>query len=116
MQEGTAGNGNRIYLDDINFTYIPIGVNELTKSIRFNLYPNPTTAETFVKFTLSDAAKIKISVTDILGKEVLPSIENIYSPGDQSISINKNNTLGKGIYFVNLNMNGSKMCKKISIQ
>ncbi len=116
FQEGSAGNGNRFYLDDINFSIYPVGVNELTRSIQLKLYPNPATSESFVKFTLNDAANVKVSVTDIAGKEVIPAISNNFSPGEQSISINKNNSLSKGIYFVNISLNGAKMCKKLIIQ
>jgi hypothetical protein len=116
FQEGGAGFGNRFFLDQVNFVSGTVGLNELTKSIQFNLWPNPTSSEATVRFNLSDAANVKINVTDLLGKEVLSSIENNYAPGEQKISINKNNTLGKGIYFVNLSLNGAKMCRKLVIQ
>jgi hypothetical protein len=116
FQEGNVGFGNRFYLDEINFLTTPVGINELAKSIHFVMYPNPTSAETVIKYNLTEAANVKMSVTDILGKEVLPATNISYAPGEQVISINKNNTLSKGVYFVNLNVNGAKMCKKLVIQ
>ncbi len=112
--EGTNGYGNNMYIDAVNF-FGTTGVNELTKSIRFNLYPNPTTGETNVNFNLSDAAKIKVTVLDIMGREVLPATENNYAAGEQFITVNKNNTLAKGVYFINLTYNGAKMSSKLVI-
>ncbi|WP_317897380.1 M43 family zinc metalloprotease [Aurantibacillus circumpalustris] len=112
--EGTNGFGNNIYIDAIKWTSL-VGVNQLTKSIRFNLFPNPSNGEANVSFTLSDPATVKVSVLDITGREVLPVVENNYNPGEQTITINKNNTLSKGVYFVNLTHNGAKMSHKLII-
>lgn len=112
--EGSSGFGNNLFIDAISFTS-PTGVNELTKSILFNLYPNPSTGEANVNFNLHDAASVKISVVDILGKEVLPAIENNFAAGEQNITINKGSTLSKGVYFVNLTFNGAKMSTKLVI-
>jgi hypothetical protein len=46
---------------------------------------------------------------------VLPAINTTFSAGEQVVSINKNGTLSKGIYFVNLSINGAKMSKKLLI-
>ena len=114
--EGTAGSGNNMYIDAVHFyNSNPVGINELTKSIRFNLYPNPTTGETNVNFHLDDPATIKVSVLDIMGREVLPATEGRYNAGDQTISVNKNGTLANGVYFVNLSYNGAKMSTKLVI-
>lgn len=112
--QGTAGSGNNIYVDAINW-YSTTGVNELTKSIRFNLYPNPTNGEASVGFNLNDPATVKLSVVDISGREVLPATEKNYPAGEQTITVNKNNTLAKGIYFVNFSCNGAKMSGKLVI-
>ncbi len=113
--EGTGGNGNNIYIDAVNF-YSLTGVNELTKSILLNLYPNPTNGETNLNFSLNDAANVKINVLDVMGREVLPIIENHYGPGEQTLIINKDNSLAPGIYFVNLSLNGAKMSSKLIIR
>jgi hypothetical protein len=116
-EDPANGFGNRMFLDAIDVTdTLTIGINELTKSIRFNLSPNPTSGEATVKFSLSDAATISINVVDMLGKVVLPVTSTNYGSGEQSISINKNANLPKGIYFVNLTLNGAKMSRKLIIQ
>jgi hypothetical protein len=118
FQENTAaGNGNNFYLDDINFSgSSSIGMNELTKNFQFVLYPNPAKGEATVKFKLNDPANVKIDVIDVLGRNVVPASEYNFTGGEQSVNINKNNTLAKGIYFVNLSVNGAKMSKKLVIE
>ena len=114
--EGTTGSGNNIYIDAVHFyNSNPVGINALTKSIRFNVYPNPTTGETNVNFHLDDPSTIKVTVLDIMGREVLPATEGKYPAGDQIIPVNKNNSLASGVYFVNLSYNGAKMSTKLII-
>lgn len=110
------GLGNRIFLDAIKFQGAnPNGINELTKTYKLNLFPNPSNGEATIKFNLNDAAAVNISIVDVLGKSVLPDTERSFSAGEQSLSINKNGTLSKGIYFVNISINGAKMSKKLVI-
>ncbi|MDX2172843.1 MAG: M43 family zinc metalloprotease [Bacteroidota bacterium] len=117
IEDPASGNGNRLFLDAINVVdTAAVGINELTKSIHFNMYPNPTSGVTTIKFNLNDAAAIKVNVVDLLGKEVLPVTNSIYNAGEQTISINNNGSLSKGIYFINLTLNGTKMSKKLVIQ
>ncbi|MCE3260478.1 MAG: domain containing protein, partial [Bacteroidetes bacterium] len=86
-----------------------------TNFANFGLYPNPSKGEAIVKFNLHDAAHVKIDVIDLLGKKAIPSTELNLAPGEQSLSVNKNHSLSKGIYFVNLSINGAKMSKKLII-
>ncbi len=112
--ESPAGSGNNFFVDAVSF-FDPTGVNELTKSIAFSLYPNPTNGEANVHFQLNDPATIKIEVVDILGRNVLPGIENNFPAGEQTINVNKGNLLPKGVYFVNLTYKGAKMSSKLVI-
>ena len=79
------------------------------------MYPNPTTGESTLSFKLQDPSSVKVSVLDITGREVLPVVENQFNSGDHIISVNKNNMLSKGVYFVNFSVNGAKMSTKLVI-
>jgi PKD repeat protein len=114
--EAAGGTGNNIFLDAINFSGSPVGINELAKSISFRVFPNPSGGETTVKFSLQDAAVVKVELLDILGRVIIPSEEVNYTSGDHSVTFNTNNELGKGIYFVNLSHNGTKVTKKLIIK
>ena len=108
------GNSNRMYLDDISFT-APVGINEITKSIGLNLYPNPTSSAFKLSFSLSDASKVSYEVTSVTGAKLIQSNEKEFSIGSHELSINDNNQLSQGIYFLNVELNGIKMIKKIII-
>ena len=112
---GGMGFGNRFYLDEVNLT-IPVGINELTKSVGFNVYPNPTSNNFNLSFHLSDASKIKYQLTSITGAVLVSEDEKTYSEGAHEIRINANPQLSTGIYFMNLQVNGVKMSKKIIVE
>lgn len=111
---GGTGFGNRFYLDEINFT-TPVGINELTKSIGFNVYPNPTTAVFNLSFNLSNAAKIKYQVLSVSGAIILSEPEILFAEGAHEIKINETQKLQQGIYFVNFELNGVKMSRKLIV-
>lgn len=115
--ESAPGNGNNIFIDAINLFNASsgVGINELTKLHKFSVYPNPTNAETNVRFNMSDEASVKLSVNDILGKPVETLVQSNLKSGEHNFTINKNNTLSKGIYFVNLEVNGARMTQKLVI-
>ncbi len=114
FEEAPGGGGNNFYLDAINLS-VPTGINALTKAIKLSLYPNPTTGETNLNFTLGDAASVKLSVVDILGKEILPVTNYNFGAGEQNLVINKDKSLPRGVYFVNLTLNGTTMSRKLVI-
>jgi hypothetical protein len=113
--EGTNGYGNNLFIDAVNF-YSPTGVNELTREMEFGLYPNPTNGETSVHFNLSNSASIKISVKDLLGREVIQVADKNFAAGEQTIAINSNNQLQPGAYFVNVTVNGATMSRKMIVK
>jgi len=114
FEEASAGGGNNFYLDAVNFSTIA-GINALTKSLKLSLYPNPSSGETNLKFTLNDPAAISLQVVDLLGKEIQPTTTYQMGAGDQNLVVNKDNKLAKGVYFVNLSVNGAKVSRKLLI-
>lgn len=116
IEDATSGFGNSIYIDALNFNSPGVGFNELAKQIKYMVYPNPSNGSTTVKFNISDESKIGVEVIDVLGKVMIPSKTTTYSPGEHVISLNQNNSLSKGIYFVNLTYNGAKLSTKLIIE
>lgn len=116
FQEAPAGFGNKMYLDGVKFAEPPNGVNELTRYLRLQLYPNPTNGTATLKFTLSTEASVKVNVYDVTGKEIGVTKEYSLGLGEHEIKLNENNQLSKGIYIVNLEYNGTKMARKLIIE
>lgn len=112
--EGSTGGGNNLFIDAINLGGT-VGLSELAKNLSLSLYPNPTNKEAFLEFNLADPSTIKINVLDVTGRVVLPVTNANFAPGKHSISINQNNALEQGIYFVNMNVNGKNLTQKLLI-
>ena len=109
-----AGLGNRFYLDEVNFS-TPLGINDLSRSIGFSVYPNPSKASVKLNFHLSDAANIRVKLLNISGSVVEETSLKQFTNGEHEIELTSNATLSAGIYFVNLELNGTKLSRKIVI-
>ncbi|MFL5766085.1 MAG: FISUMP domain-containing protein [Bacteroidia bacterium] len=79
----------------------------------FSLYPNPSTNNCDVAFSLSYDASVSLSVFNILGEEVVKITNDMtYASGEHKISVNTSEMVN-GVYFVNLTMNGKSSIKKL---
>jgi hypothetical protein len=116
FQEAPAGFGNKLYLDGIKFAEPPNGVNELTRYLKLQLYPNPTNGSATIKFTLSTEASVKVNIFDVTGKSVGTEKAFNLGLGEHEIKLNESNELSKGIYIVNIDYNGTKMAKKLIVE
>ena len=81
------------------------GVNE-EGNHAFNLscYPNPSTDDVTISFSLPDYAQVQIEAYDINGRLVYSSEKTDYSAGQNLVTISSNNWT-KGMYFLNLKAN-----------
>lgn len=115
QEDAAAGFGNRLYLDDINFNAGTTGINELSQSVGLSLYPNPAKEETNLKLNLSNTSLLGYTITDITGR--LMQVENIktYPVGEHTLNI-ATKDLSKGIYFVNVNLNGTILSRKLKVE
>ncbi len=80
---------------------------------KFNLdqnYPNPFNPETTISFTLSTAEFVRLTVYDVLGRELQCLVNERMSPGQHQIQFNADNLPG-GLYFYRLDA-GSFSCTK----
>ncbi len=115
QEDAAAGFGNRLYLDDINFNAGTTGINELSQSVGLSLYPNPAKEETNLKLSLSNTSLLGYTITDITGR--LMQVENVktYPVGEHTLNI-ATKDLSKGIYFVNVNLNGTILSRKLKVE
>ncbi|MES2678610.1 MAG: M43 family zinc metalloprotease [Bacteroidota bacterium] len=113
--ENGSGFGNRIYLDDINFS-TSVGINEITKAIGFTVFPNPSESSFKVNFTLSDPSNIKYQVISLTGAVMEETAEKTFTAGAHEVNVNSGKQLAKGIYFLNFEMNGVNLCKKLIVE
>ena len=79
------------------------GINELTKQLPngfqlYQNYPNPFNPVTSIQYNLSRKAQTKLSVYDILGREILVLVNTEKSAGTYQVSFNAEK-LASGFYF-----------------
>lgn len=101
----TVADANGCFTDSVckNLTVVAVGINQLEDNIVFKTYPNPV----INNLTVEVAPKYSndfIVINDVLGKE----IKRVAIDNNPKFKINLNN-LSKGVYYVSLEQNGSKI-------
>ena len=93
-----------------------VDINKITDVVpnKFNLsqnYPNPFNPATKINFSIPKSALVKISVHDILGREVVVLLNKMLSVGEYSAEWNAS-SFPSGIYFYTLNVDGENINTK----
>jgi hypothetical protein len=108
-----------IYFDDVRTaSFSPTDVEEEIGTIaptEFTLqqnYPNPFNPSTQIKFSVPQTSKVKLIVTDILGKEVAVLVNDNLNAGNYSANFNASN-ISSGVYFYTLITDNFKQSRKM---
>jgi hypothetical protein len=90
--------------------------SKLTDNNGFNLgqnYPNPFSGTTTIEYTLSERAKVNLSVIDITGKVIRTVVSETQSEGTYKVNVSG---LRQGIYFYRLVANENKATNKMIVR
>ncbi len=82
---------------------------------RFSLsqnYPNPFNPATMINFSIPVNSFVRLSVYDILGREIQQLVNNDLTPGSYSVDFNAS-ALTSGVYFYTLTTNGFTDTKRM---
>lgn len=98
---------------------VPVSLRETEqKYLNFNLfqnYPNPFNPSTKINFQIEKAARIKIVVYNILGKEIAVLINEEKRPGKYEIEFNAvEYNLASGVYFYKISTGKNEIVKKMT--
>jgi len=74
-------------------------------------YPNPFNASTTIRYAISKASFVKLTVFDLLGREVKTLVHQEQSPGQHEVKFDAT-TLSSGVFLYQLNVNGQIEIKK----
>jgi chitinase len=78
----------------------------------YNNYPNPFNPSTIIQFSLSESARVKLIIYDVMGREIETLLNDSFSVGIHSVVFN-GYKFPSGIYFYVLNNGTKSMCKKM---
>jgi PKD repeat protein len=95
--------GNNMFLDDINLIeegYTTVADNQELLDY-LNLFPNPTTDNTKLEFFLRGQANTVLSITDLLGREVVRQDLGQMAPGLHTVDLDTKG-YNAGMYVVRL--------------
>lgn len=77
-------------------------------------YPNPFNPSTVVGFRLSVAGNAKLTVYDVLGREVAVLVDGPMSAGAHSVTFDASN-LTSGVYLYKLEAGGMTQVRRMSL-
>jgi ligand-binding sensor domain-containing protein len=102
---GTGGGGLAVYREG-GVIIPPVEVKEKSNEIpkKFSLYqnyPNPFNPTTTIEFDIPERTNVKLTIYDILGREIETLIDKELEPGKYKINFTATN-LPSGVYFYTL--------------
>jgi len=122
---GSAANNDTIHvgstfnLDDLALTGTATGVGEqATQPVAFALaqnFPNPFNPSTLIQYQLPGSGPVRLSVFDILGREVATLVDGVQQQGTHEVRFDGGG-LSSGVYFYRLQTNGSVQQRKMILQ
>lgn len=110
----TGNGGNNLYIDDINLA-IDAGIHDISEDISLlNVFPNPSSGNSYLAFSLEKPKTLSLKITDVLGKEVMSLKPELYASGEQQIILPVSN-LQSGIYFILLSDGWRQLSRQLVI-
>jgi hypothetical protein len=91
----------------------PAGTEKELKMQKLNFYPNPSTGKFTLEFEATDKEPVKVSVTDITGKEVYSETVKGEEKYKRTIELNSDS---QGVYMINLTQGKLKTTRKIIVE
>jgi PKD repeat protein len=111
-----SGNGNNIYLDDINLIS-PLGRSDMDLSAsEIQLLPNPSKENRLLQLNLKESGSIDVTVFSAIGERVETAYSGFVKSGKQLIEIGKSTQLAAGIYFVKVKFDSDCRTLKMLIE
>lgn len=116
-----AFQGEGFAFDDFCFEVVPgpcglVSVEEesLNGFVLKQNYPNPFDVSTTIDYVLPGVGQVKVSVRDLLGRQVHALNQGMQNEGPHSVTLDLKN-LEAGVYFYTVNFNGIEQTRKMII-
>jgi PKD repeat protein len=111
----TSAADQNLYIDDINLTATPMGIDELAiAALNFDVYPNPASDNYHISFEMPQSDHAEIRITDLTGREIKTVVNSKLNAGDHEYTLDARE-FSKGIYLVSLKTGNLSTIKKLII-
>lgn len=108
---------NNVYIDNFEINSSPVSVKDVSATgFDFEIVPNPANSYSSIRLNASESGDVRVLITNILGDKVSAYTQKVNANVINQIEIPSNVFKNKGIYFVNIDINGKKSTKKLVIQ
>lgn len=77
-------------------------------------YPNPFNPSTAIPFQVNTAGRVRLSVYDVLGREVAVLVDGMLAPGSHTARFDAAG-LASGVYLVRLEMGGTSLTRRMTL-
>jgi hypothetical protein len=78
------------------------------------LFPNPVSGRASATYALPAAARVRLALSDVQGRQVLVLAEGPREAGTHTVSLDASR-LGAGVYFLSLEVNRSTVTRRVAI-
>jgi PKD repeat protein len=97
----TNGSGNNVYIDDINISGFPVGVNDpQATSFELDVFPNPVAQTSTVSLTQRFAGDVTLKVMDQSGRVLLELFSGRLNEGVHNFQLDASALNTNGLYFL----------------
>ena len=89
--------------------------NAVTQELElFQNVPNPVMDNTSISFYLPDDGKVRLTISNTLGQEIMTLASDNYTKGMHTVQMDAK-TLSTGVYFYNLEANNKSVTKQLTL-
>jgi hypothetical protein len=93
-----------------------VGVTENLSSDKFNIFPNPITSQSAVKYSLTELSDVTIGLYDISGKLIDILVDENQNTGNYNLPLSLSGKVNPGVYFIKMNTGKAEHTSKIFIR
>ncbi len=107
--------GNNFYLDEVQVG-LATSINNhlLSEQIGFQVFPNPFSETSIIKYNLNQNEEVDLTLYDITGKQISNIFSGSQIQGRHEVIINRADLgLSNGIYFIKMRVVDSQLLQKI---
>jgi hypothetical protein len=103
------------YMDTLRPDVIHVNIaGSQNETLAIQVYPNPATEQFTFEYVVNHSAPVKITVTNILGKELMIVSDQTEMEGVKKQTIDVK-SLPAGIYFINIQIGNEHHVSKVSV-